>query len=113
MHRRIFVKSGALALVTMGLSPQFLRRTAFAAELRGAAKGRILICLFQRGAADGLSMVAPFGDKSYYELRKDARSRQIMESWFRDRFAAGTPTKNVNTMAPFLTLAAGTVACPT
>jgi unsaturated rhamnogalacturonyl hydrolase len=46
-----------------------------------------------------------YGIWKYYELRKDARSRQIMENWFRDRFAAGTPTKNVNTMAPFLTLA--------
>ena len=69
MHRRIFVKSGALALVTMGLSPQFLRRTAFAAELRGAAKGKILICLFQRGAADALNVVVPHGDPSYYALR--------------------------------------------
>ena len=38
MDRRAFVKSGALALVTMGLSPSFLRRTAFGAELlRGAS----------------------------------------------------------------------------
>ena len=28
-----------------------------------------------------------------------------MQDWFRDRFRAGTPTKNVNTMAPLLTLA--------
>ncbi len=28
-----------------------------------------------------------------------------MLNWFRDRFAAGTPTKNINTVAPFLTLA--------
>ena len=69
MHRRIFVKSGALALVTMGLSPQFLRRTAFAAELRGAARGKVLICLFQRGAADALNVVVPHGDPSYHALR--------------------------------------------
>ena len=38
MDRRVFMKSGAMALVTMGLSPSFLRRTAFGAELlRGAA----------------------------------------------------------------------------
>ena len=40
MQRRVFVKSGALALVTMGLSPRFLRRTAFGMELPGAAKGK-------------------------------------------------------------------------
>ena len=36
MERRAFVKSGALALVTMGLSPSFLRRTAFGMELFNA-----------------------------------------------------------------------------
>ena len=69
MQRRAFVKSGALALVTMGLSPSFLRRTAFGAQLMQAPKGKTLICLFQRGAADALSIVVPHGDKSYYGLR--------------------------------------------
>ena len=70
MKRRVFMKSGALALVTMGLSPRFLRRTAFAAELQAAAaKGKIFICLFQRGAADALNVIVPHGEKSYYSLR--------------------------------------------
>ena len=69
MHRRIFVRSGALALVTMGLSPSFLRRTAFALEMPTAPKGKVLIALFQRGAADALSMVVPHGDADYYRLR--------------------------------------------
>ena len=69
MERRAFVKSGALAVVTLGLSPSFLRRTAFGAELLQAPKGKTLICLFQRGAADALNMVVPHGDKSYYSLR--------------------------------------------
>ena len=69
MHRRVFVKSGAFALVTLGLSPSFLRRTAFAAELRAPAKGKVLVCLFQRGAADALSMVVPHGEAEYYRLR--------------------------------------------
>jgi uncharacterized protein (DUF1501 family) len=69
MQRRAFVKSGALALVTMGLSPRFLRRTAFGMELTGSAKGRTLICLFQRGAADALNVVVPHGEPSYYSLR--------------------------------------------
>jgi uncharacterized protein (DUF1501 family) len=75
MDRRVFMKSGALALVTMGLSPSFLRRTAFGADLLrgaatgGAARGKTLICLFQRGAADALNMVVPFGDRAYYGLR--------------------------------------------
>lgn len=69
MHRRYFVKSGALALVTMGLSPSFLRRTAFGLELPTAQKGKVLICLFQRGAADALNVVVPFGERAYYQLR--------------------------------------------
>jgi uncharacterized protein (DUF1501 family) len=69
MQRRAFVKSGALALVTMGLSPSFLRRAAFGLDLRGAAKGKVLICLFQRGAADALNVVVPFGERAYYQWR--------------------------------------------
>jgi unsaturated rhamnogalacturonyl hydrolase len=46
-----------------------------------------------------------YGIWKYYQLRHDPRCWQIMENWFRDRFAAGTPTKNVNTMAVMLTLA--------
>ena len=69
MERRAFVKSGALALVTMGLSPSFLRRTAFGAELLKAPKGKTLICLFQRGAADALNIVVPHGEKAYYAMR--------------------------------------------
>jgi unsaturated rhamnogalacturonyl hydrolase len=46
-----------------------------------------------------------YGIYRHYELTNDPRSLQIMQNWFRDRFKAGTPTKNVNTMSPFLTLA--------
>ncbi|MDQ6718785.1 MAG: DUF1501 domain-containing protein [Gemmatimonadota bacterium] len=69
MERRVFLKSGALALVTMGLSPSFLRRTAFGMELVSAPKGKVLICLFQRGAADGLNVIVPHGEKAYYAMR--------------------------------------------
>ena len=69
MQRRAFVKSGAIALVTMGLSPRFLRRTAFGMDLPGAARGRTLVCLFQRGAADALNVVVPHGEPAYYSLR--------------------------------------------
>ena len=69
------MKSGALSLVTMGLSPSFLRRTAFGAELlngaslKGAARGKTLICLFQRGAADALNVLVPHGESAYYRQR--------------------------------------------
>src|ERR1051325_3196036 len=75
MNRRAFVRSGALSFVTLGLAPSFLKRSAFASELaRGAAtfgnaRGKVLICLFQRGAADGLNIVVPHGDANYYKAR--------------------------------------------
>ena len=75
MDRRVFMKSGALAMVTMGLSPSFLRRTAYGANLldgaalKGASRGKTLICLFQRGAADALNVVVPHGESAYYKLR--------------------------------------------
>ena len=69
MQRRVFLRSGAFALVTLGLNPTFLRRTAFATQLRSAARGKVLIVLFQRGAADALNMVVPHGDADYYALR--------------------------------------------
>src|SRR5688500_1528999 len=69
MERRAFVKSGAIALVTMGLSPSFLRRTTFGMELTRTANGKILICLFQRGAADALNIVVPHGERAYYAMR--------------------------------------------
>jgi uncharacterized protein (DUF1501 family) len=78
MDRRVFVKSGALALVTMGLSPSFLRRTAFGMELVKAPKGKVLICLFQRGAADGLNVVVPHGEKAYYAMRPSIAIPQPM-----------------------------------
>jgi unsaturated rhamnogalacturonyl hydrolase len=46
-----------------------------------------------------------FGIFRFYEQTGDQRALNIMLDWFRDRFAAGTPTKNINTMSPFLTLA--------
>jgi uncharacterized protein (DUF1501 family) len=69
MERRVFVKSGALALVTLGLSPRFLRRTAFGMELNATARGKTMVVLFQRGAADGLNVVVPHGEAAYYNLR--------------------------------------------
>jgi uncharacterized protein (DUF1501 family) len=66
MERRVFVRSGALALVTLGLSPRFLRRTAFGMT---APRGKTLIVLFQRGAADALNVVVPHGEAAYYSLR--------------------------------------------
>lgn len=46
-----------------------------------------------------------YGIWQYYELTEDPECLKIIEDWFKDRFAAGGTTKNINTMAVFLTLA--------
>src|SRR5438552_19178201 len=66
IHRRIFLKSSGLALVGMGAVPSFLQRLVLASP---AGNQKILITIFQRGAADGLNAVIPFGEKSYYTMR--------------------------------------------
>lgn len=63
--RRVFLKHGALALVSLGWAPRFLVRTAAASEQRR----RVLVAIFQRGALDGLNAVVPFGDREYYRAR--------------------------------------------
>ncbi len=69
MNRRAFVRSGALALLALGTPPEFLTRSLLA-NPQGAARKKTLICIFQRGAVDGLNMVVPFGDAAYYEKRR-------------------------------------------
>ncbi|MEO5774313.1 MAG: glycoside hydrolase family 88 protein [Sphingomicrobium sp.] len=46
-----------------------------------------------------------FGMWRYYEQTGDPKLLKIIKQWFEDRFAEGTPTKNINTVAPFITLA--------
>lgn len=69
MERRTFVRQGALALLALGLPPDFLTRSLLAQNTASARK-KTLICIFQRGAVDGLSMVTPFGERDYYVRRR-------------------------------------------
>ena len=67
ISRRVFLKNGSFALVSLGFAPSFLARTAFAAG--AARRSKQLIAIFQRGAVDGLNMVVPFGEADYYRAR--------------------------------------------
>ena len=68
--RRFFLKSSGVALASLAAAPSFLKRTVLAQSLSGAGTNRpIIIAIFQRGAADGVSMVVPFGDRSYASVR--------------------------------------------
>ena len=69
--RRYFLKSSGLAMASFAAAPSFLVRTALA-QATGSTSGRdrpILITIFQRGAADGISVVAPYGDRNYASAR--------------------------------------------
>jgi uncharacterized protein (DUF1501 family) len=65
--RRVFLKHGAFAFVSLGFAPSFLARTAFAAG--ASRRPKRLIAIFQRGAVDGLSVVVPFAETDYYRAR--------------------------------------------
>jgi uncharacterized protein (DUF1501 family) len=63
--RRAFLKSGGIALFGIGLGglPTFVTQAASLIEAPGLFKKRkTLICIFQRGAMDGLAAVTPFND---------------------------------------------------
>ena len=66
ISRRVFLKNGGLAFVSLGFAPEFLARTVAAA---GSSRRRVLITVFQRGAVDGLNMIVPFGEREYYASR--------------------------------------------
>jgi uncharacterized protein (DUF1501 family) len=54
----------------MSLSaPGFLQRAVLAHERNTGGKRKTLIAIFQRGAVDGLNVVVPFGESSYYDAR--------------------------------------------
>ncbi len=70
VSRRYFLKSSGVALASLAAAPPFLVRTAYAQTNSARGVDRpIVIAIFQRGAADGISMVVPFGDKSYSSVR--------------------------------------------
>jgi uncharacterized protein (DUF1501 family) len=65
LTRRYFIRSSAIAVAGFGLAPKWLVQAAAQAENRK----KILIAIFQRGAADGLNIVTPYFEKTYYDLR--------------------------------------------
>jgi len=64
--RRYFVKQGGVALVGLSTMPAFLQRAIASTPAAGKKQ---MVVLFQRGAADGLNIVVPFGEPNYYRMR--------------------------------------------
>jgi uncharacterized protein (DUF1501 family) len=70
--RRVFLKSGALALFTAGIGgvPSFITKAAASRKLwMPYKKNKIMVCIFQRGAMDGLMAVTPFNDTYLQKAR--------------------------------------------
>lgn len=80
VSRRGFLKSGGLALLGVGLMggiPGFLAEAAASEKIISPYKKRkTLVCIFQRGAMDGLMAVTPFTD----EYLKNARPTLFMSA---------------------------------
>jgi len=70
MNRRFFLKSGSVALASVGVglsAPGFLERAL--SQTGKSGRRKTLIAIFQRGAVDGLNVVVPYGESPYYDLR--------------------------------------------
>ncbi len=67
LSRRSFLGVGGAALAASAAVPAWLPRVAFARE--GAVPRDILVSLFLRGGADGLTLCVPHGDPDYYTAR--------------------------------------------
>jgi uncharacterized protein (DUF1501 family) len=74
LTRRLFLKAGGVAFVTVGVGggPGFLTRAALAATGTGSTSSRqrkVLVTIFQRGAMDGLAAVPPVDPAGLKSLR--------------------------------------------
>lgn len=68
VSRREFVGGSALAGAALITAPAWLPRASFARTLPGGPRD-VLVHVYLRGAADGLSIVPPVGDPEYYLRR--------------------------------------------
>jgi len=72
-NRRAFMKSGAMALFATGIAggiPTFIARAANSVKSNlPYKKNKALVCIFQRGAMDGLMAVSPYSDPAFKMVR--------------------------------------------
>jgi uncharacterized protein (DUF1501 family) len=74
--RRAFMKGGAMAVIGTSAIPSFLTRSILAQATAAQSHGKRLVVLFQRGAADGLNVVVPYAEASYYQMRPSIAIQQ-------------------------------------
>lgn len=88
--RRVFMKAGAMSLLSLGAGPSFLDRLALASPV-AERRPKVLVTIFLRGAMDGLMAVPPLDDPALAQLRprlamSAARSRGAAIHELDDRF---------------------------
>lgn len=74
ISRRGFIQSGAVTMLSFGfggLVPDFLVQAAAATRPTLSRKNKVLVCIYQRGAMDGLMAVTPFTDEALKKMRPD------------------------------------------
>jgi len=67
LSRRNFIVKAAGAAVFAGVVPEWVPRVVMADSANGARD--VIVNIFMRGGADGLSLCAPFADPNYYTAR--------------------------------------------
>jgi uncharacterized protein (DUF1501 family) len=88
--RRGFIKAGGLALFGIGFGgiPAFVAEAAASVKQQSLyMKKKVLVCIFQRGAMDGLMAVTPFEDQYLKEARptlfmsaaKDSKTTSLID----------------------------------
>ena len=98
--RRNFLQSASITFANMIL-PAWMPRLSFAPQ-QTAPRGDLLVCIFLRGAADALNIVAPCGENEYYNLRPtlaiprpdDARAQRDLRARDLDGFFGLHPSLN-------------------
>ena len=74
LSRRGFIKSGAISMFSLGFGgfvPDFLVQAVAATRPTLSRKNKVLVCIYQRGAMDGLMAVTPFTDEALKKMRPD------------------------------------------
>jgi uncharacterized protein (DUF1501 family) len=74
VSRRSFLARGTQAAAALLTTPRLLALPTWMPRIKLAAphigpRGDTFVCIFLRGGADGLNMVVPHGDDTYYALR--------------------------------------------
>lgn len=110
LSRRSLLQTGALIAIGAGAAPFAFSGWAVAAPT-ARSQGKVLVCIFMRGAVDGLNLVVPYAERAYHDERptlalaepgkgKDAAIRLDQRFGLHPRLRALHPLYRVGRLAP-------------